>query len=122
MFNLLIMTAVIYIASCVGIYINLGNYKITFSERLFLSVFSLIPVTVVLVFTAIEISKEKELVKTYRDKCFLLFVSFLAYADAIGILGEIVETKNKTKFKYYVPVREYPIQIKQKISRTLIAA
>lgn len=124
MSNLLIMIAVIYLALCVGAYINLNNYKMTLLKHLLFSVTSPIFVSIVLLFSAIEISKDEELVNNAGDKFFLFFFSFLMYADAIRILGEIIETKRKPakKIQYYVPVREYPIQVKRKISRALIIA
>nr|DAK26746.1 MAG TPA: hypothetical protein [Caudoviricetes sp.] len=124
MSNLLIMIAVMYLALCVGAYINLNNYRITLFRHLFFSVTSPVFVSIVLLFSAVEISKDKELVNNISDKFFLFFFTFLMYADAIRILGELIEMKRTSakKLRYQVPVREYPIQVRRKISRDLMTA
>lgn len=123
MSNLLVIVTVVYVGACIGIYINLREYEIPNPKLLILSILSPIPITVILISVAIDISRDKHFIKKPQDKLSLYFLCFLMYADAVGTLGEVVTMKvaQEKKNKHYEPVRAYPIQVRQKISRALAA-
>ena len=119
---LLVIATVVYVGACIGIYINLREYKIPNPKLLILSVLSPLPITVILISAAIDISRDERFIKQTQDKFFLCF---LMYADAVGTLGEVITAKaaEEKENKHCEPVvRVYPTQVKRKISHALIAA
>ena len=70
---LLVIATVVYVGACIGIYINLREYKIPNPKLLILSVLSPLPITVILISAAIDISRDERFIKQTQDKFFLCF-------------------------------------------------
>lgn len=121
--DLFFIVAVVYTGACIGIYMNLREYKIPTPKLLLLAILSPVPIAVVLISAAIITSRDKRFAKNTKDKFFLCFLCLLMYADAVGALGEVLVEKDiyEKKNRRYAPVRAYPIQVRQKISRAMIA-
>ena len=92
-------------------------------KLLLLAILSPVPIAVVLISATIITSRDKRFAKNTKDKFFLCFLCLLMYADAVGALGEVLVEKDiyEKKNRQYAPVRAYPIQVRQKISRAMIA-